>query len=315
MNQTTRTVPMGTMAAAFESANATAAIKAATNYSYFDPIDFLDENIKSIALKERVLSYMAWKIDMTIINTARQLFWEAYKDAQTNAVIEFESFLADFRGSINVQENFGSGKALNLCRLIELRPIFHEYAASAAAHMNRDYKQRELIEMLVLDDTRVQSLDTAKIKMEAHECADGDEALELELIEAGVARATKQLADRKETQVKLRPCVLDTIEAARAVALSEPAMFWELDDELQADFTVAAIAAIKSAKKQLSTTASVTTSDYKEVITDARNLTAELELIIDKKFSDTVKAQSSIDTGREAGYKARKAAIAAATAE
>ena len=33
MNQTTRIVPTGTMAAAFESANATAAIKAVTNYS------------------------------------------------------------------------------------------------------------------------------------------------------------------------------------------------------------------------------------------------------------------------------------------
>lgn len=315
MNSKSHIVPTGTMAVAFEKAEVTAAVKAATNYSYFDPVDFLDDNINSPALKERALSYMAWKIDMTIINTARQLFWEAYKDAQVDAAVEFETFLANFRGSINMQENFGSGKALTLCRLIELRPVFHAYAASAAAHMNRDYKERELIEMVVLDDTRVQSLDTAKIKMEAHECADGDTALEEELIESAVARATKQLADRKETQLKLRPCVLDTIEAARAVALAEPPAFWELEDEVQADFTLAAIAALASAKKQLSTTASVTTSDYKEIIKDARELTAELNLVIDKKFSDTVKAQSSIDTTRANEYKARKAALAAVTTE
>lgn len=305
----THTIPAGTMATAFAQSAIAEATKAISNYSYFDPIDFLDDKVKSPALKERTLSYMAWKLDMTIINTARQLFWESYKDAQIDTTVDFEEFIVGFRGVVDQSTIFGSGKALNLAKLITMRSIWHSYAASASAHMNRDYKERELAEMIIQDDQRVQALDTSKIKLEAHEVAMGDIEMEKELFAAGVARAIKKAADRKATQLQLRPCVLATIDAARACHIDEP-HFWELDTELQSEFTHAAIAAIKSAKEQLSTTASVTTSDYREIIVDAKDITYELTCIIDKKFADTTKAQSSIDAGREAEYKARKAAMA-----
>lgn len=306
---TSRTLPTGTMAAAFAAAQVTAVASAISNYNYFDPIDFLDDTIKSPALKERVLSYMAWKIDMTIINAARNLFWEAYKDSQEDTAVDFEEFIVGFRGVVDQSSTFGSGSALTLVKLLAMRSVWHSYAAAAAAHMNRDYKERELAEMIVQDDKRIVALDTSKIKIAAEESSYGDAALAKELFTRDVALALKKEADRRETKLKLRPCVLATLDAARACHC-ESADFWELDLEMQAQFTRAAIAAIESAKKQLSTTSSISTHDYRDIIIDAREVCAQLTEVIEKKYSDTIDTQTNIDHARLSEYKARKAAIA-----
>lgn len=299
------TIPTGTMANAFAAAQ----VAAVSNYNYFDPIDFLDDTIKSPALKERVLSYMAWKIDMVIINAARNLFWESYKDSNDDVAVDFEEFIVGFRGVVDQSSTFGSGSALTLVKLLSMRSIWHAYAAASSSYMNRDYKERDLAEMIVQDDKRVVTLDTSKIKIAAEEASYGDADMADQLFKRDVAVALKKEADRRETKLKLRPCVLATLDAARACHC-ESANFWELDLELQAQFARAAIAAIESAKKQLSTTASVTTHDFRDIIIDAREVGAQLAEVLEKKYSDTVDTQTNIDHARLSEYKARKAAIA-----
>lgn len=306
---TPRTVPAGTMANAFAVAQVAAATKAVSSYNYFDPIDFLDDTIKSPALKERVLSYMAWKIDMTIINAARNLFWESYKDSNDDTSVDFEEFIVGFRGVVDQSSTFGSGSALTLVKLMSMRVDWHAYAAASSAYMNRDYKERELAEMITQDDKRIVPLDTSKIKMAADEASYGDAEVAAELFKRDVAVAVKKAADRRETQLKLRPCVLATLDAARACHC-DPVNFWELDMELQAQFTRAAVAAIESAKKQLSTTTIISTHDYRDIIIDAREVTAQLMEVLDKKFSDTVDTQTNIDHDRLVELKARRKAAA-----
>lgn len=303
------TIPAGTMATAFAAAQVTATAAAVSNYNYFDPIDFLDDTIKSPALKERVLSYMAWKIDMTIINAARNLFWESYKDSNDDTSVDFEEFIIGFRGVVDQSSTFGSGSALNLVKLMSMRVDWHAYAAASSAYMNRDYKERELAEMIVQDDKRIMPLDTSKIKMAAEEASYGDIEMANELFKRDVSVAIKKETDRRETRMKLRPCVLATLDAARGCHC-DPVNFWELDMELQAQFTRAAIAAIESAKKQLSTTASVSTHDYRDIIIDARETTTQLMEVLDKKFSDTIDTQTNIDHDRLVELKARRKAAA-----
>ena len=298
-------IPAGTMATAFAAAQ----VAAVSNYNYFDPIDFLDDTIKSPALKERVLSYMAWKIDMTIINAARNLFWESYKDSNDDIAIDFEEFIVGFRGVVDQASTFGSGAALTLVKMLSMRSTWHAYASASSVHMNRDYKERELSDMIIQDDKRIVALDTTKIKISADDASYGDPVMAAELFKRDVAVAHKKEADRRETRLKLRPCVLATLDAAMAYGC-ESANFWELDLELQAQLTRAAIAAVESAKKQLSTTASITTYDYRDIIVDAREVSAKLAEVIEKKFSDTVDTQTNIDHARLSEYKARKAAIA-----
>lgn len=306
---TSRIVPAGTMATAFAAAQVTATTAAVSNYNYFDPIDFLDDTIKSPALKERVLSYMAWKIDMTIINAARNLFWESYKDSNDDNTVDFEEFIVGFRGVVDQSSTFGSGAALTLVKMLSMRSTWHAYAAASSAHMNRDYKERDLADMIIQDDKRVVTLDTAKIKIAADDASYSDPVMAAELFKRDVAVAHKKEADRRETRLKLRPCVLATLDAAMACEC-ESANFWELDLELQAQFARAAIAAIESAKKQLSTTASISTHDYRDIIIDAKEVCAQLSEVIEKKYSDTVDTQTNIDHARLSEYKARKAAIA-----
>lgn len=289
---TTHTVPQGAVAAALSTLPAgalTDVVKTSSNYVYFDLIGFIDDQLMQGEMKARVSSSMAWMLDMRIVNYARQVFFETYRESmETGSIDAFNEFTRRMNeviagGEHTEEVGFVNVSAFTqLVSLLNMRKFWHDFAGK---HATRAYEPKTLTELVMSEKLRETTIDSkAKIEMRARFAANGDAAMETKLFEMLLAKSNQSLAQQHELRQKLNPAVLRIIQIASNKAQfvydDECPPFHELPIDVQRSLIEASIGAVERALADMANLRSVTLDDYAIAIKEAASYQAEVKKVL-----------------------------------
>lgn len=210
----THTLPAGTMATPLT-------IKPTTSHAYYDVMDTLAKFGDEPVAYAPILRSMTWMIDTSVINAARSVLFELYKEAEIEGserdafgdfcqevgeVVAAESWYADEAGDNPVKA---------LADLMAIRNEWHDIAQSAHSRDDRDYNPRGLRELLEAEKPRTVGVAAREnLQMLAERQAKGDAEKAKRNLDALLKRDAAQAADRAAGNRKLIPTIMAIVEAA-----------------------------------------------------------------------------------------------------
>lgn len=179
----------------------------------FDPIDFVHTRIHNERARVRVLSSLAWTLDVTLIGQVRTLFFDMFKDMQVGGDIDnYNSFLAamnerEQRETNLVEQGFLEGEGVySIRRLLALRSKFHD--AVDTAQVNSRYVMPTIEQLLANEKPqKANALTKEKLRMLADDEYPNDKAEAQALYEEYVKREDLQAIDRHEAAQSRIPAI------------------------------------------------------------------------------------------------------------
>lgn len=284
---TTHTVAPGTMAQAL--AAALPATTTTTTFAGFDLISYIEEMLLDGELKARVVSSLAWSLDMKCINAARAIFFRTYNESlETGTIDAFNDFvnaMSEVRqNSAHLTEiGFDKSDAFgDLVELLNMRKFWHDRASAVAT---RVYEPKSLMAQVYAEKLREPSaLDRSKLGMRAKFMAGDDAELEAKLMANLLNMSAEGLARQHELRQKTRPAIVRILdEAANRSVIQydgEAPEFGTLSTEMQRSFIESAMASIDRALNDLASARQVTVDDYAVACRDGILLQRQLKAVL-----------------------------------
>lgn len=184
-----------------------------TSPKSFDPIDFVQTRVHNERARVRVLSSLAWTLDVTLIAQVRTLFFDMFKDMQVGGDIDnYNDYLAamsarEQREANLVEQGFLDGEGVySIRRLLVLRQQFHD--AVDAAQLNSRYVMPTIEQLLANEKPqKANALTKEKLRMLADDEYPNDKAEAQALYEEYVKREDLQAIDRHEAAQSRIPAI------------------------------------------------------------------------------------------------------------
>lgn len=294
------TLPAGTMAAT---------IKPTTSHAYFDVMDVIGKFEDEPAAHVAIMRSMAWTIDTTVINAARNVLFELYKEAEIDEGVEdrFSCFCQEV-GSVVSSESWyeTDGPVKDLADLLAIRTEWHDITQTACSRDDKDYNPRSLRELLEAEKPRVANVETReKLQQLAERSAKGDEVKAKLRLQQMLARDEAQAKDRAISGRKLIPALLSIIEAAARHA-EHTVRFDQLSVQIQRKLTKAALNIVERAietdvarRRDLSTLAYARILDIHDVVVEELSSVLKTRLNEDGELENAaIRPQVVIDHER-----------------
>jgi hypothetical protein len=283
----TTSAPTGSFPAALVAAGVTT-----STFAYFNLTDHVEETLLDGELKARVLSSLAWNLDMRAINLARNVFFEAYRKAledgleEGNSIDRFNAFVTSMGEAKNAGKHtpvgFDDNSSMRrLCAVLQLRKVWHD---RAAAHATRPYLPKSL-ELMVLDEKarQVDPNTRNKLAVRAAFVADGDTAMQEELIAKLVEKANLTLQQQHEVRRKIVKPVLDILAYAGnlcATVYDDEVQFDSLPITMQVELIESAVKSADRAVDDMGLSSRVSVDDYAIAMRDAREFKKSLKAVL-----------------------------------
>jgi hypothetical protein len=278
-----------------EQASATLTAREAAGHgtSYFDLIEVLNDKLTQPMLRARVLSSMAWMLDMNVINTGRSLFYDVHKEATESGTIDnfadFLSKMCELQAGEAFAEGLGyelnTGRLASLSLMLRLRQTWHDKAESAAANARIKYEPKSF-EVLMASE-KVQTVDTLtreKLSALVDATYEGENASTEEIAQAQALLLNQQAARNvqiHESRQLVAPAILRIIDNAdfhgKAI---ESAEFWQLALDTQIRLIGAARRAVERTLSDLASYKTITTLEYVGMIKECKAMTRELDAVL-----------------------------------
>lgn len=277
---------------------------------YTDPLDLLEDKITDTALLARVMPSMAWMIDNQIIVAARMFFFEQFKSSEyTGERDGLESFLAAFRGTLDVDAVFGSdGTAGTLVKLLALRQDWHDRADRAMQADGRVYNPRSFDELIANErPQQITSLTKAKQAQIAKFVADGNAEDEKQIAQMLEERVHARNQSNLELNKKVGPAVLELIAFAQRYC--EPTRFEHLDQRSRQRFFSTGKKFLKNALNDMATMNSVSEFEFAMMMKEFKEADRAFTFVLDTQYKDDPTPHI-----RESGERNAKKAAAASDA-
>ena len=264
--------------------------------NYFDPTDVLNEKLRLYpVLHSRVMTSMAWMLDMAVVNTARQVLFTRYSELEQTGEEAWNDFHHQFiedlsHPSLYIQE--GSNEQ-TLAQLIALRPLWHELAGQASAAADRDYNPKTLEEQLLAEKPRKTSIQ-ARMNLDilAAKEARGDDAKRQRLVATLVARDEVQAMERVKGNKKQIGTIMGIIGTAFRFAEFET-RFDHLPMRNQKFFTVQAVNAIERSQADIAKLSRITSLEFVRIVDAAFDTTEVLNKVLREKYSEVYELEST----------------------
>jgi len=242
-----------------------------SNFVYFDLMDDLDDRLSNGELKARVFSSLAWNMDMTVINTARSLFYDAYRETtEVNTIDAFNTFMMNVRdmsaaGQHSHDIGFENTASYDqLVNLLNMRHYWHDFARASAT---REYKPKTLLELMTSEKQQaVSSLDRQKLSMLAEFAADGDSEQTKQMLSVLIERQDIRFKDAFEVRRKIAPSInaiiMRATDSAAILNDGQCPHFHMLPLTSQQRFTRSGVSAIERALSDMGTMRSITMMEF-----------------------------------------------------
>ncbi len=249
--------------------------------AFFDIMDTLDTVLVHPLMKARVLSSMAWSMDASIINVARNVFWDTHKEASVNGHIDdfanFINTMADMQANENYVEDLGfelgAGRLQQLSLMLKLSVDWHDKAEQAAVAAGVKYTPKGFEELMASE--KVQVLDTlSKAKLDAliEATFEGEEHTPEEIEQAKkmlTAQQQERLQQMHASRQAVAPAVLRIISYG-AYRECDATDFWQLPVDAQARMVTAAIRSIQRTMTDLAGYKAITVIEYVGLIKESK---------------------------------------------
>lgn len=286
--------------------------------AYYDLIPELKDLLTTPMLRARVLSSMAWTLDVNIINTARSVFYDTYKDVTETQSIDgmsdFISAMSEMRANENYMEDLGfelnTGRLQSLTMMLHLSREWHDAAESAAVDANMKYSAKTFAELLAsekpqqvdtLSRTKIRALVRAMVlgdeeaefvdQCEADNVLDQPRYLELlaQLTEAETLMIKKQEEDYRqmfEQRQKVSPAVERIIQYG-SYRDCDDANFWQLAVDTQYRLIQSASRTVQRVMQDLASYKSIPMVEYLVIIKESKAAIKALnEVLASPKFKN-----------------------------
>lgn len=289
---TSHQVPQGTLAAALTQAGVVT-----SNYVQFCLLDFIDDAlVASGELKARVFSSLAWMLDTMVVNKARAVFFDTYRESigaedTTMSIDKWNEFVSRMNEQQAVGEHIAEVGFENtssydeLQTLLNMRKFWHDEAQRVAT---RQYQPKSLAELIASEKARATTPESKmKLKMRAQFAAPDDEALQARLLESLILKNDLTLAQQHELRQKINPAVMRIIEMATQSAMIKPSYdgeappFHELQVQTRISLVTSAISSIERGLSDMSNMRSVTLDDYAIAIREGTSLQKRLQEVLE----------------------------------
>lgn len=271
-----------------------------SNFVYFDLMEDLGESLSQGELKARTLSSMAWMLDMTIINTARSVFYDLYKERVevlgTSTAESFNEFIEDMRGMGTAgtrSQGQGFGDFSTYKSVAQMLTLHYDWHSEAQKAATRAYRSKSLDELLLEEKMQeVGALDRQKFAAIAEWAADGDPEIAKVTLERMTETQALRFKESHEVRRRIAPAVSSVIHLAATYGHAQPGdtsqvAFHALPEALQKRLITSAIKAIERALVDMGTMRSVTMHDFALYLKEARMATARLNDVLKApKFRD-----------------------------
>lgn len=286
----THNVPQGTMSQKLVEAGVPQ-----SNFVYFDLLETIDEQlVVSTELKARVFSSMAWMLDNSIINEARAVFFETYRESLgaegISSIDKWNEFIAtmnDTKAAGEHVEEVGFSASTSydkLCTMLNMRKFWHDEAQRVAT---RPYEPKSLAELLASEKVRTTGVDSrAKLQMRAQFASPTDEAIQKKILESLIGKNDANLAKQHALRQSINPAVLRILEMATNSASVKPSYdgecppFHEMPQGLRVSLVNAAIGAVERGLANLANISSVTLDDYAVAMKEGIDLQSLLKRVL-----------------------------------
>ncbi len=273
-----------------------------TNYT--NPMDVIEDKLLACAeLYASVTNSLAWMVDTSAINQAKNVLFERYAEQDGEQFDEFILSVGQELQHESLYENEGSEQTL--AQLLSLRMKWHDMAQSAASANNRDYSPSSLREQL--ENEKPMSLTggalknfTALAKAEAMGDMEKEERLLKLYMESHAIAETERIRKGKA----LRAPLLEIIRSANAYAL-ESYDFESLPRSRQKQLATFAKSTIERVLPQLATRLAKQPIEFGRTMEAGRDALRALDKMLTDKFSDAgemenIRSQTEINMGRNA---------------
>lgn len=263
-----------------------------STFAYFDLVDHIETELLDGELKARVLSSLAWNLDMRAINLARNAFFEAYRQAledgldEGNSIDRFNAFVTSMSEQKHAGKHTPVGLQDNstmrrLCAVLQLRKSWHD---RAAAHATRPYQPKSL-ELMVLDEKARQVDPTTRSKLAARAqfVADGDTELQEQLMAKLVEKANLTMQQQHEVRRRITKPVLDILAYAGNLCetvYDDEVKFDSLPIAMQAELIESAAKSADRAVDDMGLSSRVSVDDYAIAMRDAREFKKSLQKVL-----------------------------------
>lgn len=275
-----------------------------TTTNYTNPLDIIEDKLISCAeLYASVTNSLAWMVDTSVLNQARNVLFERYAEQEGE---QFDEFLISVGQELQHESLYEhEGSEQTLAQLLALRMKWHDVAQSAAFANNRDYSPSSLREQL--ESEKPMSLTGGALKnfqALAKAEAAGDHEKEERLLKLYMESHTIAEQERIRKGKALRAPLLEIIRSANAYAL-ETYDFEHLPRTRQKQLTTFAKNTIERVLPQLATRLAKQPIEFGRTMEAGREALKCLDKMLVEKFSDTgelenIRSQSEINMGRNA---------------
>lgn len=229
--------------------------KTYTLHTYFDPVDYLDDQLTIKRLKRETLSTAAWFLDNNILQQAQSIVRDAWKSRIVTEATQYDdkvAFIDSLVGQLNLEKlSTGpeEGPYHTICRLAGLADDWHEYADIAANEDDRVYSPKSLIEQATTPNIRqVSGAMAANARAEAKKRSLGDSKKEDRLYNEYMTKLTHDARRFEEDDKLIRPAVLALLDYAQRNRISS--RFDELPKPMQARLAEACMRALDMGKER-----------------------------------------------------------------
>lgn len=275
-----------------------------TTTNYTNPLDIIEDKLISCAeLYASVTNSLAWMVDTSVLNQARNVLFERYAEQEGE---QFDEFLISVGQELQHESLYEhEGSEQTLAQLLALRMKWHDVAQSAAFANNRDYSPSSLREQL--ESEKPMSLTGGALKnfqALAKAEAAGDHEKEERLLKLYMESHTIAEQERIRKGKALRAPLLEIIRSANAYAL-ETYDFEHLPRTRQKQLTTFAKNTIERVLPQLATRLAKQPIEFGRTMEAGREALKCLDKMLVEKFSDTgelenIRSQTEINMGRNA---------------
>ena len=282
----THTLPAGTMTSPIvQKAQPT------SSYIYYDVLDTLAKFDAQPVAFAPIMRSIAWSIDTSCINAARNVLFTLYKDAELEESTDpFGDFCQEVHEVVSAAswyaDEAGDNPVKDLALLLSIRNQWHDTAQAACASNDRDYSPKSLRELLESEKPRAVGSETKeKLGLLATRMADGDEAKAALRLKQLVEREEFLAIDRATGNRKLIGTILQIIDSVSRYA-SEDTRFDQLSVPTQRRLTSGALNAVERAMVDVSKQRSLSTISYMLILDIYEEVTAEINQVLKTRLAD-----------------------------
>lgn len=282
---TTHTVPANTVLTKENSMQ----LKTTMSAAFYDPLAHIQEILPSEMLRERVVSRLAWHIDVLTVNQLRSCYFDLRDefDAMEDlppTIDKYNDFISLMKSKDDAHTAMAelgltqSSGAVTLRQLLLLRPQFHDAVVQANfaktgtinPKMNRrSRKDEEPYRMLSVEELlhaekaqQVGGSQAVKLRIDAKRAAAGDTVKEERLYQSAVEREQMFFDDQHGRRKNNIDTLVHMLDFIRYTGTEDHAEFHELPIDVQRTLIESIFAGIDQGMSNANRNRHVSTQDY-----------------------------------------------------